>query len=180
MTKDTLFDQATEAPDLSALKPGTKVRVSGFPNSAGVVVASRIDGLGTSVTELQVSGKVKSLDATARSFRVNNLLIDYSGATVSGTLTESSTVAVRGTPNAGSTTLVASQITVTPPAATSGEKGQLEGLITAFRSNNDFDVDGAARGDEQLHVARFERRHPGHRSLREGAWQVQRVPCAGR
>ncbi len=91
---------------------------------------------------MECSGKVKNLDTTAKSFRVNSLFVDYRGATVSGSLAEGSDATVHGS-TAADGSLVATQITVAadePVAA--GEKGQIEGLITTFDSTSSFVVEG--------------------------------------
>jgi hypothetical protein len=142
VTADTLFDESTQAQDLAGLKSGIKVRVSGFTSATGEVLASRIDGAATAAADVQVSGKIRNLDATARSFRVNNLVVDYRGATVTGSLAEGSDATVHGT-TAADGSLVATQITVaTGEPVAAGEKGQLEGLITTFDSSSSFVVDG--------------------------------------
>lgn len=142
VTADTLFDENIQAQDLAGLKSGVKVRVSGFTSATGEVLASRVDGVSTAAVDVQVSGKVKNLDATAKSFRVNNLVVDYRSATVSGSLAEGSDATVHGT-TAPDGSLVATQITVdTQETVTTGEKGQLEGLITTFDSTSSFIVEG--------------------------------------
>jgi hypothetical protein len=145
---ETLFDEGTQIEDLSQLQAGAKVRVSGFKNAAGEVLASRVDGLAPAATnqEAQVSGQVQSLDTNVRTFRINTLQVDYRSATVSGNLVEGSTATVKGTSGTGAAagTLVATQITVTSgsPAPPAGEKAQIEGLISAFQSVTDFTVAG--------------------------------------
>jgi hypothetical protein len=142
VTADTLFDESTQARDLAGLKSGATVRVSGFTNATGEVLASRIDGVTTVALDVQVSGKVQNLDTTAKSFRVNNLAVDYRSATVSGSLSEGSDATIHGTTGADGS-LVATQVTVQaeqPVAA--GEKGQIEGLITNFNSIFSFIVEG--------------------------------------
>lgn len=144
---DTLFDEGTQAQDISQLQAGAKVRVSGFPNAAGELLASRIDSAGAITTqEVQVSGRVQALDTGGRSFRVNGLLVDYRSATITGNLIEGSTATVRGTSGTGTAagTLVATQVNVTSrtSAPPPGERAQIEGLISAFQSLTDFTVSG--------------------------------------
>jgi hypothetical protein len=142
VTDETLFDETTQARDLSELQIGAKIRVSGFENEAGELVASRIDSA-ASGAGLQVRGKVQSLDTTARSFRLNALKVDYSAASVSGTLAAGGEATVRGSTLASDGSLVATQVTATAPSAsTPNERGQLEGPITNFNSSTDFVVDG--------------------------------------
>jgi hypothetical protein len=144
---ETLFDEATQIQDIEQLQAGAKVRVSGFKNSAGEVLASRIDSaVAVASQEVQVSGKVQSLDTNARTFRVNDLQVDYRSATITGNLAEGATATVRGTSGTGAAaqTLVATQVAVTPEtsAPAPGEKAQIEGLITTFESLTDFTVAG--------------------------------------
>jgi hypothetical protein len=142
VTADTLFDESTQSQDLAGLKSGLKVRVSGFTSAAGEVVASRVDAAPAAAADVQVSGKVRNLDATAKSFRVNKLVVDYRSATVSGSLAEGSDATVHGS-TAADGSLVATQITVaTDEPVAAGEKGQIEGLITTFDSTSSFVVEG--------------------------------------
>ncbi len=142
VTADTLFDESTQSQDLAGLKSGIKVRVSGFTSATGEVVASRVDAAPAGAAYVQVSGKVKNLDTTAKSFRVNKLVVDYRSATVSGSLAEGSDATVHGS-TAADGSLVATQITVaTDEPVAAGEKGQIEGLITTFDSTSSFVVEG--------------------------------------
>jgi hypothetical protein len=142
ITADTLFDPNLPTQDLAGIQPGATVRISGFTSSTGELVASRVDTVAAAAPDVQVSGKVKSLDTIAKSFRVNDLAVDYRSANVSGLLSESSQVTVRGT-TAVDGTLVAGQVTVaTDTPGNSGQKGQLEGFITSFDSSASFIVNG--------------------------------------
>jgi hypothetical protein len=140
ITDDTLFDESLTSEDAPTIQAGALVQVSGFENAAGVLVASRIDPAPANV-ELQVRGKVTSLDTSAQTFRVNALTVNYSGATISGTLAPESIVKVVGTSLSAGSTLNATRVTVvSPPAGTSNGRGQVEGFITGFTSENDFVV----------------------------------------
>ena len=137
---DTLLDETVQPQEISSLQPGTSVQISGFANAIDELVASRID-LPVANSDLRVRGKVKSLDVGARTFRVNALTVDYSGASVSGSIAEGTTVKVQGTALATSGALVATQVSVvSTPAGATNEKGQLEGFITNFTSTSDFVV----------------------------------------
>jgi hypothetical protein len=144
VTSETLFDTSTQTQDLAGLQPGTQVRVSGFTGSTGEVVASRVDGLATTLAlDVQVTGKVRNLDVVAKSFQMNDLTVDYRSANVSGALDENSNATVRGTPSTDGATLTATEVTVAPPpSGNTGDKGQIEGLITTFDSSTSFVVDG--------------------------------------
>jgi hypothetical protein len=141
VTDATLFDESVRPAELASLATGAAVQVSGFMNAAGEIVASRIDPTGS--TELQLKGNAQSLDATARTFRINTLTVDYSAATVSGTLANASTVIVRGNSVNGSGVLVATRVQVVGGASGAvNDNGRVEGLVTSFTSNADFSVNG--------------------------------------
>jgi hypothetical protein len=139
VTGATLFDDSIA--ELAGLTAGAVVQVSGFTSAAGEVVASRIDP--SASTEQQVKGTVQSLDAAGRTFRINTLTVDYSGATVNGTLANTASVIVRGNVVSATGVLVASRVQATGgsgPAA--NDNGRIEGLITSYTSNADFAVNG--------------------------------------
>ncbi|HEU4627637.1 MAG TPA: DUF5666 domain-containing protein [Steroidobacteraceae bacterium] len=142
---DTIFDAALQASDLTELPPSVPVQVSGFRDATGTLLASRIDPAATS--DLQVKGRVEALDATAHTFRIGALTVDYTTAAISGSLASGSKVTARGTTQAATGALLASQVQV-ESAGPGGGRGaadatrQLEGVITRFASNSDFDVDG--------------------------------------
>jgi hypothetical protein len=136
----TLFDESIQPAALEGLQAGALVQVSGTMNSAGEIVASRVDPA-NAAAGLQVKGSVKSLDTVARTFRINALLVDYSNISPGDGLANASTVIVRGTLS-NPTTLVATRVQVLgSPGAAANEPGRVEGLITAFTSNTDFTVD---------------------------------------
>jgi len=141
VTDDTLFDESITPAELATLNAGAVVQVSGFLNAAGEIVASRIDP--TSSAEPQLKGSVQSLDATAQTFRINTLTVDYTAATVTGTLANSSSVIVRGNTVNGSGVLLATRVQVVGGnGAAANDNGRIEGLITSFTSNADFSVNG--------------------------------------
>jgi hypothetical protein len=135
----------------AALPVGTVVEVSGFPNSAGELVASRVDIQGAAGNG-QLRGTVSGLDANAQTFLINTLLVDYANAQVAGALTEGDIVLVRSTSESADGALEATRVDVLPLAGASGEKGDIEGLITSFASDADFQVGGQrVHGDERTH-----------------------------
>jgi hypothetical protein len=141
VTDATLFDESIRPAELATLNAGAAVQVSGFVNSAGEIVASRIDP--TSSAELQLKGTAQSLDTTARTFRINTLTIDYSAATVTGTLANASPVIVRANAVNPSGVLVATRVQVVGgTGAAANDNGRVEGLVTSFTSNADFAVNG--------------------------------------
>ncbi len=83
----TLFDDSQLPADITAMQVNAIVQVSGFSDSTGVLIASRVEPA-TANTPLQVRGTMKTLDASTRTFRIGTLVVDYSVATVVGTLAE--------------------------------------------------------------------------------------------
>ena len=138
---DTLLDANLPLGGILGLVPGITVRVSGFPNAAGEIVASRIDLVLGGPSDARVSGIVQSLDTAAHTFRVNAQTVDYSAVAPVGTLANGSAVSVRGNFPFGQTSLRATHVEVVSGlGGVAEERGQIEGLITAFNSGSDFVV----------------------------------------
>ena len=126
----------------SALVPGAKVQVSGWPDSTGDIIASRIDLLTTSAPT-QVSGALSSLDAGRHRFKINQLTVDYSTAEVEGVLREGADVTVDGVSFDKNGALVAKEVQLVQPLQVSaGETGRLEGIINQLTSTAEFEIDG--------------------------------------
>jgi hypothetical protein len=140
ITDDTLFDDSLQVSSVDGLV-GLNVEVSGVANSTGELLASSIE-LAAAGASLQVKGQVQGLDATAHTFHINGLTVDYTNATPAGALANSSTVLVRGT-GVLNGALVATEVRVLGAlVVAANDDGRLEGLITAFTSNADFTVGG--------------------------------------
>jgi hypothetical protein len=130
---------------LLSLVPGIQLQVSGFPNAAGEIQATRIDLLIGSSGPSRVSGLVQSLNTATQTFRVNSQVVNYSQAGIVGTLADGSTVLIDGSIPAGQTVLQATSIAVSSGiGGAADERGYVEGLITAFTSASDFAM-GAQR-----------------------------------
>lgn len=141
---DTILD-GLPLGGILGLVPGIQVRVSGFPNAAGELVASRIDLVLGGSSNARVKGVVQGLDTAAHTFRVNSQTVSYNGVTPVGTLANGSTVSVGGSIPSGQTSLQATQVEVISGlGGGEDELGRIEGLITAFNSASDFAI-GAQR-----------------------------------
>ncbi|HYB65339.1 MAG TPA: DUF5666 domain-containing protein [Steroidobacteraceae bacterium] len=146
VTANTVFDPNIQPPQISSVKTGSRYEVSGFPDSSGQIVASRIQ-LATTGTALRVTGAVQGLNTGTTVFQINALSVDYSTATVHGTLADGSTVDVEGGGLNASGALSATTVTVLPPpGGAPNSRGEVEGVITSFNSVSDFVVNG-------IHVA---------------------------
>ena len=138
----TLFDDTILPASITTLKVGNIVEISGFPNAAGEIVASRIQ-LQAGGSAFEVKGIVQSLDMSAHTFHVNTLTVDYSGIAPSGSLANGATVKVTGTMLNAAGALVATRVDVLQGfGGTANEPGEIEGLITTFTSNADFVING--------------------------------------
>jgi uncharacterized protein DUF5666 len=150
VTDETIIDDAP-AGGAAALSVGTSVEASGFGNSSGELLASRVDTRVADATA-QVRGPAADLDAHGRTFRINQLLIDYDDAEVEGRLAEGATVVVQGEVDRAAGTLHAERVDVPLQLGASGEKGDVEGIITSFGSDADFELNGLrVLADEHTH-----------------------------
>jgi len=141
VTDETLFDENIASASLEGLSSGMVVEVSGFPDAAGGILASRVDRSAAGAV-FQVKGVVQELDATARTFRLNDLTVDYRNIAPDGTLAEASTVVVWGNLAAQTGRLEATRVQLQGSTATANERGRLSGIITSFTSDADFAVNG--------------------------------------
>jgi hypothetical protein len=136
----TVLGQVVRVPDgVAGLVTGALVRISGFPDSAGVFTASSID-VESAQAVAQIKGVVRSVDATRSTFTIADLTVDYASAGVQGAIGVGSTVIVQG--QSSGSALVASSVEVYRGVGTPGDKGDIEGVITAYASDQDFDVNG--------------------------------------
>lgn len=134
----TLFGDGIQPAGLAALTVGTNVEVSAFTDASGNLLASRVD-LQTPGTALQVQGAVEGLNAAAKTFQINDLKIDYSQASVSGTVANATTALVWADeyPTAG--TLHVTRVQISDGiGGSAGEQGHLEGLVTSISSASSF------------------------------------------
>ena len=151
VTASTSFSKTISPAVLSTLKVGDVVEVSGMVDTTGVVAATRIS-LAASGEALQVIGLVAGVDATAKTFKINGLTVDYTSATLSGFTAiapaNGDSVEVRGTVFDATKVILTATAVMHAGSETStvaaGGRAELEGLITKFTSATDFAIDGAA------------------------------------
>ncbi|MBX5462147.1 MAG: hypothetical protein IRZ28_13795 [Steroidobacteraceae bacterium] len=141
VTDETLFDENIPSASLDGLANGMVVEVSGFPDASGAILASRVD-LSAAGAVLQVKGVVQELDTAFRTFRLNDLTVDYRNVAPDATLADGKTVVVRGNLAPGTERLEATRVQLQGPTATANERGRLSGVITSFTSQSDFTVNG--------------------------------------
>ncbi|MDB6088673.1 MAG: hypothetical protein JWN85_1457 [Gammaproteobacteria bacterium] len=144
VSDETIFGADIQPAAIESLQAGMVVEVSAFATAAGDLMASRIDLKPVSAGQ-QVKGRVQSLDPAARTFRINALTIDYSDISPAGSFADGITAAVQGSLSS-SGMFHATRVQVSSGAGgTANEKGQIEGLITTFHSESDFEL-----GDQRV------------------------------
>ncbi|HWM67727.1 MAG TPA: DUF5666 domain-containing protein [Steroidobacteraceae bacterium] len=128
VTSQTVFGSNTQPAGLLGLQSGAVVELSGFANSVGELVATRIEAKGQSNVS-RVAGSVRTLNQIQHTFYVNSLKIDYGNAHVDAVLTDGALIAdlVR-----------ASGVTPGQPDSI----GRIQGLITSYSSGAYFEVNG--------------------------------------
>jgi hypothetical protein len=141
VTGSTRFDDSVSPRSFDGLSVGLIVEVSGFVDAAGAVVATHIERK-TAGAPFEVTGAVSNLSTANSTFSINALVVDYAAATVTnGTLANGATVEVKGSTILGNGALRASSVEVKGGlGARNGDQIEIEGYVTRYSSNGDFDV----------------------------------------
>jgi uncharacterized protein DUF5666 len=150
VTASTSFGPGITPADLTGLKMGDSVEVSGLPGTGGLIMATRI-GRAESNEPLQVMGTVGTVDTAAHTLMINALTVDFSAANLSGFSSggpaAGDLVIARGTVfDATAVKLTATRLRKADTDRDDQSQGGMveeEGLITRFASVTDFDVAGA-------------------------------------
>ncbi len=140
VTGTTSFDSGST---LATLAVGNVVEVSGAPNAAGEIVASRVERK-AAAGELEITGVVANLDSNLRRFSIGALTVDYTSAALSnGTPANGNCVEAKGN-TVTNNVLTATRVEVKPcnVAVNQGDLGEIEGIITRFTSSSDFEIAG--------------------------------------
>jgi hypothetical protein len=131
-------DEATvwaDSSGLAAIAPGSTLQVWGLPAAPGVLLATRVEQRPPSAPIL--SGTVQALDAASRTFTLGGMVVDYSQASVSGSLdgrplANGVLVRVRASAGAGNR-LHATQVQWWYPSPTANAAPlQLGGIVTDY------------------------------------------------
>ncbi len=146
VNEETIF----EGTNLSSLKIGQIVEISGISNNKGQWQASYIGHSDQDLGEFDLIGTVSQLDVAAMTFSISQLLVDYSQAdnlnAVQALLAEGVSVEIYGSFSQSSTgkiVLQANDIELVEGAdAAFGELVEVEGLVTKTLSENNFEVAG--------------------------------------
>jgi hypothetical protein len=144
---NTSFDDSISPASLDGLKVTDQVEVSGLTAADGTITATRIELRDTKSNEAEVMGTVATLDTNNHTFKINDLVIDYSTATLENfaakSIQEGDLVEVQGNSKNAAGALVASKVelkTGEPSEANRQDRRELEGMVTRFVSAKDFDV----------------------------------------
>lgn len=140
----TVFGPGIDPPGAAGLRTGSRVLVSGMPDSAGELLATRID-VAPPGTDVRLWGKVSGLNLADLLFHINGQLVDYGGAALidlpGGMPANGQSLVAVGALRDG--ILVADELLGASglPAAP-GLRVQISGFVTRFSSVTDFDVLG--------------------------------------
>ena len=141
----TSFDDGIVPGSIEGVNVGDAVEISGFFLADGTISATRVE-LQPALGELEVNGLVSNVGATT--FNIGGLVVDYSGAMLedfpNGALEDGQPVEARGNMLGGSGELIATVVEFKGNDFGDDDVDQveLEGFITRFVSETDFDVEG--------------------------------------
>ncbi len=117
------------------------VEVSGYANALGDILATFVELKNASLTEFKVIGTVSELDEINKIFKINDLIVNYSGIDLPAGISNGTTVEVEGTIQGS--TMTATEIEIEDFSYSSGDEVEFEGVITSLTSppaQNDFVV----------------------------------------
>ncbi|MDH3305028.1 MAG: DUF5666 domain-containing protein [Gammaproteobacteria bacterium] len=144
---ETSFDDSISPASIDGLDIDDIVEVSGLVDAVGRITATRIE-LKPAGTEFEVLGVVSAHNMTSSLFNINDLVVDYSGATLDndfpgGQISNGDFVEAKGTSLVGGT-LIAREVDLKNalPNLEDGVHVEIQGFITRFVSSTDFDVTG--------------------------------------
>ena len=142
---ETVFEPLSGSNEFADFNTGQHVSISGFRQSDGNILATRIEEIPAESQNLVV-GTVRSLSGTT--FKIDDLIIDFSMAEEisgfdSGTVQDGDSVRVRSSTFGTNGELIASRLEFVPGIDSAvGDAGEIEGLITEFTSASDFRIGG--------------------------------------
>lgn len=130
---DDNSDDSYSSLTLADLVVGNYVEVSGARQESGAILATRIERKRLRAgqpgyTGIELYGDIVGLDTVARTFTIGTLLVDYSAASVEGTLANDIRVEVNGTLNGS--TLTASRVEVKRNEGNRGSEVEVEGPVS--------------------------------------------------
>jgi hypothetical protein len=147
ISPETSFDDSISPASIDGLSVDDIVEISGLVDASGRITATRIE-LKPIGTEFEVLGIVSAHNAANFEFNINNLVVNYSGATLDnfsgGLINDGDFVEAKGLTLNGNGQLVATRVELKNglPGVVDGVHVEIQGFITRFASATDFDVTG--------------------------------------
>ena len=144
---ETSFDDSISTASIAGLAEDDIVEVSGLVDADGRITATRIE-LKPAGTEFEVLGIVSSHDMASFLFNINDLVVDYSGATLDnfsgGQIADGDFIEAKGTSVSATGEFIATRVELKNvlPNVADGVHIEIQGFITRFASAQDFDVTG--------------------------------------
>ena len=150
---DVTGDLAGTTFDFDSIANDNHVEISGFLNSSGVLIATRVE-LKALVFDtssiVEIKGIITSLNGAKTNFNlvdVSGINIDTSDTTIIDNLPDSELadgafVEVKGNCNASCSTITATRIEGESLGFGDDDNVEIEGVITRYVSDSDFDVNG--------------------------------------
>lgn len=146
-SNDTRFDDDSGTFSFDTIEDNDNVEISGFFDATGALHATRIeleDADFDASSIVEVEGVISGLSGS--SFMIGTLNVDASAAALddlANGLADGLQVEVKGTYNAALNTLAATKVEGEDDSLTDSENEiEIEGMITRYASDSDFDVDG--------------------------------------
>jgi hypothetical protein len=162
------FFGAGIAGGLSSLSRGDTIRVSGFRNAYGAIVATRIERQATGTAVFRTTGALTAFDGASKRLQINGLVVDFSGAALSppdaaGALAPGVFVEVQADAAPVGAVLTATVVEVKRDRlpGDAAARATVEGYVTAVDAGDGtrFHVDGlpvtftaSTTGDEALKI----------------------------
>jgi len=154
----TNFDVSSSLPpgtpfDFDSIANDNHIEVSGYPDSNGVIIATRVELKALvfdTASIVEIKGTITGLNGAGTKFNLVNVTgvnFDTSGSTIiedlpNNQLADGAFVEVKGTCNASCTTITATRIEGESFGFDDNDDVELEGVITRYASDSDFDVNG--------------------------------------
>lgn len=136
VTNNTAFDFGITPRDINGIRPGMQVEVSGPLNAEGEIIATRVGLVETAIKEL--AGSITNLDQANKTFRINNITVNYSKVGFVPALNNGQRVILRGGISSNGVIYPISIELEYKPILPQGQQITQTGLITRFVSAEDF------------------------------------------
>ena len=143
---DTSFDDSINPASIDGLNVTDVVEVSGFFLADGKISATRIE-LRAMAGEFELTGVVSNL--SGNTFEINGFVVDFSAAMLEGfpggAPENGQLVEAKGDSLGAAGELLATRVEfINGVFGEDGDRAEVEGFITRFVSESDFDVEGIA------------------------------------